>query len=283
MYGQISYWAFREGLSGQRSVVEAMRLAKEAGFGGIELCVAAAGDLTPDTPSQLCRDIAAQAKSIGIRIGSVASGLLWDANPASDDKATRQRAIEITLKSLRVTADLGAGALLVLPGMVDVFFKLDAEVVPYDECYERSVTFGKAVAASAGKLGVLACFENVWNRFLLSPLEFRGFIDEIGGPAAGVYFDLGNVWTYGYPQHWIKILGRRIKRVHVKDFKRAVGNVSGFCQLLDGDVPLAQGLKMLKTAGYKGPVTAEVFPGPADADENAFLRDVAGRMKKIMP
>ena len=283
MHGQISYWAFRDALSGQRGVVEAMRLARRAGFRGIELAVSAEGELTPQTSTADCQRIAQAAREIGIRIGSVASGLLWGANPASADESIRERAVKMTRQCLRIAADLGAKVLLVLPGHVDVFFDPAAEIVPYDECYKRAVTFGRAVAREADRVGVAAGFENVWNKFLLSPLEFRRFVDEIGCSSAGVYFDVGNVWNFGYPEHWIKILGRRIKAVHVKDFKRAVGNASGFCQLLDGDVPLAESLRLLKARGFKGSVTAEIFPGPADTDETAFLGTIAERMRRILP
>lgn len=283
MIGQISYWAFRKDAGRERSVVEAMRLAKEAGFAGIELAIGSEGDLTPDTSAAECRNLLAAAKAIGIKIGSIGCGLLWSLNPASADKKTRQQAIETVQKCLRVTADLGAKYLLVLPGHVDVFFNPDAEVVPYDVCYERSLVFAKAAGKAAKKYGVYACLENVWNKFLLSPLEFKAFIDQTRSPNVGSYFDIGNVWVYGYPQHWIKILGKAIKAVHVKDFKRAVGNVNGFCQLLEGDVPLAASLKLLKKQGYKGPVTAEVFPGPNDTDETEFLHQTAERLAQILP
>ena len=283
MYAQISYWAFEDGLSGRRSVSEAMRLAKQAGFDGIELAVSPAGDLTPNTSAAKCKQIAAEAKEIGIKIGSVASGLLWETNPASASKRVRDKALATTKKCLRVTADLGAKHLLVLPGHVDVFFLPDAEVVPYDDCYKRALTFCKAVGRTAEKLGVYACLENVWNRFLASPLEFRQFIKDVGNPRVAAYFDVGNVWNFGYPQHWIKILGRRIKRVHVKDFKRSVGTAEGFCNLGDGDVPLAESLKILARLGYNGPVTAEVGIGPDDKNEAAFLRKTAKRLKKILP
>ena len=281
MFTQISHWSFRD--SSRRSVVEVMRLAREAGFEGIELAISAEGELAPDTPARECRRIAREAKALGLRIGSVASGLFWSANPASADKATRQRALQIARRSLALTAALGARHLLVIPGHVDVFFEPQAEVVRYDLCYKRAISFCRKVGRAAGKVGVTACVENVWNRFLMSPLEFRQFIGEVADPRVAVYFDIGNVWALGYPQHWIRILGRLIKRVHVKDFKRSVGTVDGFCQLLEGDVPLRESLGMLADRGYKGPVTAEVFPGPADTDERAFLRTTAERLRKVLP
>jgi hexulose-6-phosphate isomerase len=283
MHTQISYWAFRDGLTGRRKVLEAMALAKEAGFDGIELCIGAEGDLTPETPPEQSRAIARAGKQMGLKLASAASGLLWGCNPASADPRLRRRAVELVAGCLRVAADLGAKRLLVLPGSVDVFFDPASPVVPYDDCYKRTLAFARAVAKDAGKCGVTACFENVWNRFLMSPLEFDRFLGEVRSPAAAMYFDVGNVWNLGYPQHWIKILRKRIKAVHVKDFRRAVGTAAGFCQLLDGDVPLAESLKLLKRSGYKGPVTAEVFPGPADTDEPAFLRTTAERLRSIMP
>lgn len=282
MYGQISYWSFQGGLTGERDMVEAMELAARSGFDGIELCIGPAGDLTPKTSAKQCARLAEEAKRIGLQLGSVASGLLWEINPASAKKSVRDKALRTAKDCLRVTADLGVKHLLVLTGHVDVFFMPDGEVVPYDDCYKRSLQFARAVARQADKLGVQACFENVWNRFLLSPLEWKQFIND-AGKGAGMYFDVGNVWATGYPQHWIEILGRKIRRVHVKDYKRSVGTVEGFVNLLDGDVPLAESLKLLKKKGYTGPVTAEVFPGPKDTNEKRFLKTTANRLKKILP
>jgi len=281
MFTQISHWSFKD--CARRPIVELMRLAKEAGFDGLELAVGGEGELTPETPLEECRRIAREAKAMGLRLGSVASGLFWKWNPASADAAVRAAAFEMTRRSLAITAALGAKHLLVIPGHVDVFFQPDAEVVPYDLCYKRALAFSKKAGRAAAKVGVTACVENVWNRFLMSPLEFRQFLREVGSPNVGMYFDVGNVWDLGYPQHWIGILGRLIKRVHVKDFKRAVGTVEGFCQLGDGDVPLRESLGMLAALGYKGPVTAEVFPGPGDTDERKFLRTTAQRLREILP
>ena len=188
MYAQISYWALQGGMSGGRSVVEAMSVAKRAGFDGIELCVGPAGDLTPNTSEKKCKEIAAEARKIGIKIGSVASGLLWETNPASNKKSVRDKALATTQKCLRVTADLGVKHMLVLTGHVDVFFDNKAEVVDYDDCYKRSVTFCKAVGRTAAKLGVYACLENVWNKFLMSPLEFKRLLEDVGNPNGGRLF-----------------------------------------------------------------------------------------------
>jgi len=277
MYSQISYWAFR----GQ-GIVQAMQMAKEAGFAGIELVVGDSG-LTAATAAAECQTLADVAKQAKLKLGSVASGLLWGANPASKNNATRERALELTDHALRVTAGLGSGHLLVLSGHVDVFWDPSAEVVPYADCYDRSVTFLKAVGKMAKKHGVIACVENVWNRFLCSPLEFRQLLREVRSEHVKMYFDVGNVWAFGYPQHWISVLGEWIARVHVKDFRRSVGNAGGFCKLGAGDVPLKESLRLLKKIKYNGPVTAEVGPGKGDTDDRAFLRETAAKLEELLP
>jgi L-ribulose-5-phosphate 3-epimerase len=105
---------------------------------------------------------------------------------------------------------------------------------------------------------VAIAIENVWNRFLLSPLEVRDLIDHLGSPYVGVYFDAGNILAYGYPQQWISILGARIKRVHVKDFRSDIGNIQGFANPLQGDVPWLAVRSALESVGYQGYITAEV-------------------------
>ena len=104
--------------------------------------------------------------------------------------------------------------------------------------------------------------ETVWNGFLLSPLEMRSFVDEIASDYVKVYLDAGNVWHYGYPQQWIRILGKRIARIHVKGFKRSVGTLAGFCELQDGDVPYPDILQALREIGYDSYLTGEIESAP---------------------
>jgi hexulose-6-phosphate isomerase len=112
--------------------------------------------------------------------------------------------------------------------------------------------------AEATKVSI--CLENVWNKFLLSPLEMRDFIDKINSPYVGVYLDVGNVIYTGYPEHWIRILGKRIKKVHFKDFRRKVGTLEGFVDLLAGDVNFPEVMQAFKEVGYDDYVTAEMIP-----------------------
>jgi hexulose-6-phosphate isomerase len=260
MIKTISYWSFKGGLEATRSIKSAMREAKNKGFEGIELCLALTGELTPKTTKRQCEQILKDADKIGIRLASLASGVYWDVSLTDNKASVRNKAQAITRAYLQKAAWLGVDAVLVVPGAVDVFFKPDAPVIPYGVVWERSQEQLKALAKTARKLKVTIAIENVWNRFLLSPVEMAYFVDSIGSRHVGCYFDVGNVLPFGYPQDWIRTLGPRIRRIHFKDFKRDVGNVNGFCDLTEGDVPWPQVMKALKDIGYNGPVTAEMMP-----------------------
>lgn len=110
------------------------------------------------------------------------------------------------------------------------------------------------------KCGVRICIENVWNKFLLSPLEIQRFVAQFGSESVGVYFDVGNVLAFGYPEHWIAILGRQIGRVHLKEYRRAVGSVDGFVEIFSGDVNWADVMSGLRAIGYNGWLTAKMIP-----------------------
>lgn len=133
-------------------------------------------------------------------------------------------------------------------------------MVPYDIAYDRAQEAVSQLARTAAEHKVNIGLENVWNKFLLSPLEMRNFIDEIGSPWVGSYFDVGNTLANGYPQHWISILGKRIKKVHFKDYRRQAGGLHGFVDLLAGDVDYPVVVKALEAVGYDDYVIAEMIP-----------------------
>ena len=260
MIKTISYWSLEGGLEATRPLKGAMQEAKDKGFEGIELCLALTGELTPRTTKRQCQQILKDADAVGIQVASLASGIYWDVSLTDNKASVRKRARAITEAYLQRAAWLGVDAVLVVPGAVDIFFKPDAPVIPYETVWARSQEQLKALARTAKKLKVTIAVENVWNRFLLSPVEMAYFVDSVGSKYVGCYFDVGNVLPFGYPQDWIRTLGPRIKRIHIKDFKRSVGNVDGFCDLTEGDVPWPEVMKALKAIGYDGPVTAEMMP-----------------------
>jgi hexulose-6-phosphate isomerase len=267
---------FEGGLEAKKPIAEAMQEAKELGFDGIELAVGSEGVLTHKATQEQCEDIAAAAEKVGIEISSVASGESWTCSPTANDGELRANIVDFTRKALQITKWLGTDAYLFVPGAVDVFFLPDAEVIDYDVCYERAGEAIRQLLPTAEESGVAICIENVWNKFLLSPLEMRDFIDGFKSEMVGAYFDVGNVLLTGYPEQWIRILGERIKRVHVKDFKVSVGTVDGFVDLLEGDVNFEAVKKALARTGYDGYVTAELLPFKPDRPQKT-----AQAMKQI--
>ena len=255
-----NYWIFEGGLDGTLLIADAMKQAAQLGFDGIELCIASQGVLNQKTTQAECETFCEEAQKNGLEISGVASGESWERSPTSNDPEVRQSIIDFTKKALQITKWLGTDAYLFVPGAVDVFFLPDGEVVPYDVCYQRATDSIFQIAPTAEKLGVSIAVENVWNKFLLSPLEMRSFIDQFHSSNVGAYFDVGNVLLTGYPEQWIRILGSRIKRIHIKDFKRSIGTIDGFVDLLEGDVDFEAVKKALAEIGYDGFVTAEMLP-----------------------
>lgn len=255
-----SYWMFDGGLEAKLPIEDAMKQAKDLGYDSIELCIARSGVLTHETTQAQCEQIVAKSKEIGIEISSVASGQSWETSPTANDPSVVEGMLDFTKQALQVTNWLGTDAYLLVPGAVDVFFLPDGDVIPYEICYQRAKDFISKLVDTAEKTGVNVGIENVWNKFLLSPLEMKDFIDSFGSDKIGSYFDVGNVLQTGYPDQWIKILGKRIKRVHIKDFKLSVGTVDGFVDLLEGDVDFEAVKKALSEVGYDGYVTAEMLP-----------------------
>jgi len=149
-----SYWMFEGGLDATRPIAEAMQEARDVGFNAIELCIASEGVLTHNTTRSECEDIAATASKIGIEIASVASGQSWSWSPTASDPEVRKRIIDFTCKALSVAKWLGTDAYLFVPGAVDVFFLPDAEVVPYEVCYERASEAVKQILPTAEETGV---------------------------------------------------------------------------------------------------------------------------------
>ncbi len=253
----ISIWAYPNGTT----LSDAFRMAKAAGFDGVEVALADKGELTLDTtPAQLAA-IKAEADKNGITLYSVATAIYWQYPFTSPDPAISGKAMEYARCQIKMAKALGCDSILVVPGVVSGAGEKFGDI-PYDVAYERALACMRELAPLAKEAGVALGIENVWNKFLLSPLEMRDFVDAVGD-GAYAYFDAGNVLVSGYPEHWIDILGGRICKVHVKDFKREVGNIKGFVDLFEGDVSFSAVMAALRRVGYDGFVTAEVSPYPA--------------------
>ena len=245
----VNAWIFPPNMS----VPQGLRIAKGAGFDAVELNLSEDGYLRPGMPESEVAAFRTAAENMSLEFRSLSQNLLWKYPLTSPDPATAEKAKEVVRSGLAIARILGADTLLVVPGLVQAD-------VPYDVAYARSQAALRELAADAEREGVFIGIENVWNKFLLSPLEMKDFIDSIGSEYVGAYFDVGNVLVSGYPEHWIRILGSRIKKVHVKDFRTSIGNISGFTNLLQGDVDWIGVRSALREIGYDDTVTAEI-PG----------------------
>jgi hexulose-6-phosphate isomerase len=260
---------------------EAIKLAKDAGFEGIELAMDAAGEISAEaTPEQLA-DLKAYADDLGMAIPSLSNGLCWGASLTSDDPAERQEAHDLIVQQLRCARALGAETVLVVPGSVSVEFVPERPVIPYDVAYDRALEEIRKLVPAAEKYGVEIGIENVWNKMLLSPLEMRQFIDAVGSDMVGAYFDTGNVVYSGYPEHWIRILGKRIKKVHFKDYRRNPGTLNAFVDLLSGDVNWPEVMKAFHDIGYEGWAAGEMIPQYAYASDQ-IIYNTSASMERIL-
>lgn len=273
----INIWSFPEGMK----VKDCMNMAKEYGFDSIELALNEKGELSLESSDEEIKAYTDYAKDLNIEISSLATGLYWSYSLTSANEAVRNKAKEIVKKQLDFASILGVDTILVVPGSVGVDFIPDSEVVQYDAAYERALSAVKELSGYAEEKKVCIGIENVWNKFLLSPMEMRDFIDKTGSEYVGAYFDVGNVIYSGYPEHWIKILGNRIKKVHFKDFRREVGTLAGFVDLLAGDVNYPNVMEALKSIGYEGYVTAEMIPGYKTYPEQ-IVYNTSKSMDKIL-
>ena len=256
MKKSISIWSFY----GDWDLKQKLQIAKDAGFEGFEIDVSDDGPINLETTEAEFDQIADLANEVGITLSGLATGMYWGSNPASDNEETRANARKVLDKQIRTASHLHIDTILVVPGSVGADFIPGCEELPYDKVWERASAFIEQAVPLAEELGVNIGIENVWNKFLLSPMEMKVFIDQFNTPHVGSYFDAGNVLATGYPEHWIPILGERIKRVHFKDYRRAVGSVDGFCDLLSGDVNWPAVMQSLSGIGYNGWVAAEMIP-----------------------
>lgn len=248
------------------SVRDKFALLKELGFDGVEM----------HSPNDFTQEEVVEAsESAGLPIHGVVDMVHWNQTLSDPDPAVRAEGVEGLRIALNDAKAYGASTVLLVPAVVN-------EEVSYDEAYRRSQEEIRKVLPEAGSLGVRIALENVWNNFLLSPLEFARYIDEFESEWIGAYFDIGNVVTFGWPEHWIRILGPRILKLDVKEFSRTKrdeeGMSAGFrVPLGEGDVDWPKVLDALDAIGFSGWATAEIPGGGRER-----LEEIARRMDRVL-
>lgn len=272
----ISIWSFPAG-----TLSESFALAKDAGFEGVEVALDEQGELSLASTEKDIAAIRRQADEAGIALYSVACGLYWDYWLNDEDVQKRRKAKDIVKKQLECAAGLGCESILVIPGCVNADFADPNKVCDYEVAYDRSLEALSELKATAEQYRVEIGLENVWNKFLLSPMELRDFIDKLGSDYVGSYLDIGNVLANGYPEQWVRILNKRIKKVHFKDYRKAAGGLHGFVDLLAGDVNYPAVMQALADVGYDGWVSAEMIPNYTYHTE-AIIYNTSLAMDKIL-
>lgn len=274
----ISYWSMKDGLAGTHPIADALKQTRASGFDALELCIGTEGLVSVDMSEDACTAIRHQVERSGVTVETLASGISWGVCPTHPDAAIRKRSIALQQAALQRAAWLGCKAMLFVPGAILIPWDPSFPAVRYDQAVKWAGQAVGKLARTAEKLKIDLCVENVWNGLFYSPLEYRDFLDSFGSARVKSYFDVGNVLGYHqHPQHWIELLGKRIGRVHVKDFKRATGSLAGFCDLGEGDVPWKDVSAALKRVGYRGTVVAEMMPWRRD-----LLAKTAKAMKKLL-
>jgi L-ribulose-5-phosphate 3-epimerase len=194
----------------------------------------------------------------------------------SSDEAVRKEGVELFKESLRQSKALGGTTVLMYPGIVD-------EKNRYHEVYENLLRSTREVLPVAEETGIKIALENVWNNLFISPLDAVHFVDTIGSPYCGWFFDIGNIARYGWPEHWVRALGKRIFKLDIKDYSTtkhmAAGPRAGFdCEIGDGEIDFAAVMKALDEVGYSGGwISAEVKGG-----DLARLTDIRQRIDRVL-
>ncbi len=260
MKKSINLWAFP--YPTRMTLRECLLLAKTAGFDGVELNYNLEGDLSPAAGEKELAAIREMAATIGIAISGVCSFLFWPYPLTANSESIRTRSIEIASKMIHAAHHLGTENLLVVPGAVYIPWLKDSEEVSYKRCDERARTAIRKLLPEAEKLGVYLNIENIFfNGYLMSPPDLIEFVDSFQSPHVQVHFDTGNIMPFQFPEHWIPLLGKRIKNIHFKEYSKKGTDFSleSFRPLLDGTTNWPAVMEALDETGYRGYLTFEYF------------------------
>jgi len=260
MKKSINLWALP--YPDQMSLQECLQLCKDAGFDGVEINYALEGELSPEASEKDIRAIGEMARKIGIEISGLCSFLFWPYPLTHNDPKRRAEALELARKMIRAAWLLKTPNLLVVPGAVYIPWLPDEPPVQPEVCDRRAREAVRRLIPEAEKAGVSLNIENIFlNGFLHSPQEMIEFVDSFDSDRVQVHFDTGNIMQYHFPEHWIPLLGKRIRNVHLKEASKRVHefNIDTFRPLLDGTTDWPAVIEAFDRIGYRGYLTFEYF------------------------
>ncbi len=248
------------------SVMDKFKLLKDLGFHGVEL----------DSPNDLNKKEILEARDkTGLLIPGTVNSFHWKSPLSDPDPKERAKCVESMKVALRDTKEYGGTTVLLVPGVV-------SEKVSYDDAYRRSQEEIKKLLPVAEETGVKIAIENVWNNFLISPMEAARYIDEFESDMIGWYFDVGNIIRYAWPEQWIKILDKRIFKLDIKEYSRKKQQEEGIwkgfdVKLTEGDCNWPVVMDALEAINYSGGWGSAEVPG----GDRKRLQDISERMDKI--
>ena len=282
MKKSINLWAFP--YPDKMNLRECLQLAKDAGFDGIELNYDLESDLSPKSGPKDFQAIRKMADEIGIAISGLCSFLFWPYPLTSNNPTERKRGMELAGLMTEAAHHLGTDNLLVVPGAVHMPWREDHEPTPNDICDQRAKEAIKKLLPKAEKLNVHLNMENIFfNGYLLSPDEMIRFVDGFDSEYVHVHFDTGNIMLFQFPEHWIRILGNRIRNVHLKEFtkKGTDHSLESFRPLLDGTTNWPVVMEAFNEIGYDGYLTFEYFH-PFQHYPEALIYQTADSLNRML-
>jgi hexulose-6-phosphate isomerase len=240
------------------TVLEKLRAVKAAGFEGVE------------PMSHMSQDAVLKAlDDTGLKAASVCCATHWNKLLSDPDPRVRQEGLEGLQRALQDAKRYGATSVLLVPGRV-------TKDVSYEDCFHRSVAEVKKAVPLAGELGVKIAIENVWNDFITKPQQAIDYLDAVGSPQVGWHFDIGNTIRYGPAEDWVPVLGKRIVKLHIKEYSK----VKGFgVRFFEGDDHWPAIMKALEDVGYHGWGISEQ-PGNQSASAEE-MKDLSARMDRV--
>jgi hexulose-6-phosphate isomerase len=260
MKKSINLWALP--YPDKMTLEECFEICKDAGFDGVEVNYALEGDLSPEASEADIRAVGEMARKMGLQISGLCSFLYWPYSLTHNDPERRMEGLELARKMIRASWLLGTDNLLVIAGSVYVPWIEDDPPVPHDVCDRRAREAIGRLLPEAEKARVCLNVENIFvNGYLHSPQEMIEFVDSFKSDRVQVHFDTGNIMLYHFPEHWIRLLGKRIKNVHLKEYTKKVHefNLHTFRPLLDGTTNWPAVIEAFDEVGYRGYLTFEYF------------------------
>jgi L-ribulose-5-phosphate 3-epimerase len=282
MKKSINLWAFP--YPDRMDLRECFRLARDAGFEGIELNYDLDNDLSPKATPERLRAIRAMAREVGIAISGLCSFLYWPYSLTDNDPTRRARGLELAGQMIRAAHELGTENLLVVPGAVQIPWRPDHTPVAPETCDRRARQAIGGLVPLAAELGVRLNIENIFfNGYLMTPGELAGFVDGFASDRVRAHFDTGNIMLFQFPEHWIPILGKRIANVHLKEFskKGTDHSLESFTLPLYGTTNWPAVMEAFEKVGYDGYLTWELFH-PAEHYPEGPIYYISDAMDRIL-